>query len=88
MQYWGWSKYRYRQVYKTRFEAKKCACKCVDVCPIDVICRFFNQSWRFMDAYRQGLTGKAVDWVVWKQKLHRKIGQRAMMSIKAVLNTN
>jgi hypothetical protein len=41
-----------------------------------------------MDAYRQGLTGKAADWAVWKQKSHRKIGQRAMMSIEAVLNTN
>jgi len=41
-----------------------------------------------MDAYRQGLTGKAADWAVRKQKSHRKIGQHAMMSIEAVLNTN
>jgi hypothetical protein len=41
-----------------------------------------------MDAYRQGLTGKAADWAVQKQKSHRKVGQGAMMSIEAVLNTN
>ncbi len=41
-----------------------------------------------MDAYRQGLIGKVADWAVCKQKSHRKIGQRAIMSIEAVLNTN
>jgi len=48
--------------------------------------QFFNHSWRFMDAYRQGLTGKAAEWAVWKQKLHWRVRQGAMMSIEAVLN--
>jgi hypothetical protein len=41
-----------------------------------------------MDAYWQGLTGKAAEWVVWKQKVHRRVGQGAMMLIEAILNRN
>ena len=39
-----------------------------------------------MDAYRQGLMGGAAEWAVQKQKLHQRVGQRAMMSIDAVVN--
>jgi hypothetical protein len=39
-----------------------------------------------MDAYRQGLTGHAVEWAMQKQKLHWKVGQHVMMLIEAVLN--
>jgi len=39
-----------------------------------------------MDAYQQGLTGKAAEWAVQKQKSHQRVGQGAMMSIEAVLN--
>ncbi len=88
-QYWGWCKRRYREVYKERFEeAKRAARECLDACPEEVICRFFNRSWRFMDAYRRGLTGKAAEWAVRKQKSHRRVGQNAMRSIEAILNTN
>jgi len=41
-----------------------------------------------MDAYRWGLTGKAAEWAVHKQKSHQKVGQQAMASIEAVLNTD
>jgi len=89
LQYWGWAKHRYREVYKDKFEeAKQNACACLDACPVEVIRKFFNRSWRFMDAYQQGLTGKAAEWAVRKQKSHRRVGQQAMMSIEAVLNTN
>jgi hypothetical protein len=67
---------------------KKAVRECLDVCPVDVIRRFFNRSWRFMDAYRRGLTGKAAEWAVCKQRSHRRVGQQAMASIEAVLNTN
>jgi hypothetical protein len=87
LQYWGWAKHRYRDVYKTRFDqAKKTTRECLNTCPEDVIRWFFNRSWRFMDAYQQGLTGHAAEWAVQKQKSHWKVGQRAMMSIEAVLN--
>jgi len=41
-----------------------------------------------MDAYQRGLTGKAAEWAVHKQKSHRRVGQQAMHPIDAVLNTN
>jgi len=43
---------------------------------------------QFMDAYRWGLTGKAAEWAVKREKLYRRVGQQAMISIEAVLNTN
>ncbi|KAF8590727.1 hypothetical protein K439DRAFT_1611845 [Ramaria rubella] len=58
--YWGWIKYRYRQVPKKSFEdAKKAAFEALDSCPVDVIWQFINRAWRFMSAYQIGLTGKA-----------------------------
>ena len=50
--------------------------------------RFINRSWRFMSAYRLGLTGYAAAWAVRKQRQHRQVSQRAMMSIDAVLTTS
>jgi hypothetical protein len=89
LQYWGWCKHRYREVYKTRIdEARNVARNCLDSCPVIVIRQLFNRSWRFMAAYRQGLTGKAADWAVHKQKSHWKVGERAMSFIKAVLNSD
>ena len=86
MQYWGWCKCRYRQVPKNTFhEAKKAAHAAFDACPTDVIRRFINRSWRFMSAYRIGLTGKAAAWAVRKQKGHRSVSQSAMMHLDAIL---
>ena len=69
-------------------EARRTACECLDACPVDVIRRFFNWSWRFMDAYRTKLTGKAAEWAVWKQKSHQRVGQQAMMSEDAMVIVN
>lgn len=44
-QYWGWVKYRYREVPKKTFqEAKDTAFQYLDACPIEVIQRFINRS--------------------------------------------
>jgi hypothetical protein len=67
-------------------KAKQAALQCLDACPVDVIQRFVNRSWRFMDAYRKGLTGKAAAWAVKKQKGHRAVSRRAYMQLEAVLN--
>ena len=66
--------------------AKKSAIEILNACPPEVIRRFFNRSWRFMDAYQRGLTGRAAEWAVQKQKSHRRVGPQAMMSVDAVLN--
>ena len=86
-QYWGWVKYRYREVPKQNFaEAKEIALCYLNACPTNVIRRFINRSWQFMSAYRKGLTGNAAAWAVRKQKQHRQVSNTAMMSIDAVLN--
>lgn len=85
--YWGWIKYRYRQVPKKSFEdAKKTAIAALDACPVDVIRRFINRAWRFMSAYRLGLKGKVAAWAVRKQKGHRAVSQCAMMHLDAITN--
>ena len=70
---------------KTFDEAKRGTREILDACPTEVIRHFINRSWRFMSAYRLGLTGKAAEWAVRKQKQHRQVSQAAMMSIEAVL---
>jgi len=37
---------------------------------VQVTRRFINWSWCFMSAYRLGVTGKAAEWTVQKQKQH------------------
>ena len=84
IQYWGWCKHRYRQVYKKTFaDAKTTAHECLDGCPVNVIRCFFNCSWRFMETYREGLTRKTAEWAVQKQKSHRRAGEKAMASIES-----
>ncbi|RXW24341.1 hypothetical protein EST38_g1508 [Candolleomyces aberdarensis] len=85
--YWGWAKYRYRQMEKRTFEdAKKAAIQCLDACPADVIRRFINRSWRFTAAYEQGLTGQAAAWAVRKYKGHRTISNQALIRIESLVN--
>ncbi|KIK24654.1 hypothetical protein PISMIDRAFT_29102 [Pisolithus microcarpus 441] len=89
--YWGWCKYtsvlyHYREALKPSFaSAKQAAHEILDSCPVEVLCRFINRSFRFMSAYRLGLTGKAAEWAVRKQKQHRSVSQQAMMMIEAML---
>jgi hypothetical protein len=66
-QYWGWVKYRYREEDKPKFEdAKVLAVRWLNACPTEVIQRFINRTWRIMDGYRKGLTGRALSWAVRK----------------------
>jgi len=62
--------------------AKKTAEEILDACPVMVIQQFISQSYRFVSAYRIGLTGKATEWAVHKQKQHCQVSQGAMMAIK------
>jgi hypothetical protein len=53
------------------------------VCPAEVIQRFINRSWRFIDTYRKGLTGEAAAWAVCKQRSHRAVSKSAMKALEA-----
>ena len=67
-------------------QAKEAALAALDGCPVEVIRRFINRSWRWMSAYHMGLTGEAAQWAVRKQKGHRSVSRTAMMHLDAVLN--
>ncbi|THU86581.1 hypothetical protein K435DRAFT_683373, partial [Dendrothele bispora CBS 962.96] len=54
-------------------------------CPVDVTRRFINRSWRWMSAYRLGLSGKAAEWAVQKQEGHCAGSASAMMHLDAVV---
>ena len=66
-------------------EAKEHAVQFLDACPPDVIRWFINRTWRFIYAYRKGLTGVAAAWVVQKQKGHRSVSEGAMKALEACL---
>jgi len=55
----------------------------LDVCPVDVVRRFINWSWRFIDSYKKGLTGDAAMWVVCKQKGHQSVSESAIKALEA-----
>ncbi|KAF8317534.1 uncharacterized protein EI90DRAFT_2943146, partial [Cantharellus anzutake] len=77
--YWGYAKYRYREIWKTTFaNAKTAVIQCLDACPDETIQKCWRNPWHFMDAYRKGLTGKLAAWAVKKQKSHRAICEDAM----------
>jgi hypothetical protein len=52
----------------------------LDACPTEIIQKFINWSWRFIDAYRKGLTGEAA---ARKQKSHRAVSESAMKALEA-----
>ena len=64
--------------------AKDKAFEVLDACPQEVIQRFINWFWRFIDAYRNGLTGWAAAWVVRKQKGHWSVSEQAMKALEDV----
>src|ERR1044071_3347074 len=61
--------------------AKELVPKCLDACPAQTIRRFFQKTWRYMDAYRKGLTGVMAEHAVKKFTSHRKITKQIMMEV-------
>ena len=84
-QYWGWCKYRYREADKKTFQdAKNAAILYFNACSAEVI-RFINQSWHFRSTYQLGLTGRAAEWAVHKQKQHQSVSRAAMVALEYIL---
>ncbi|KAF9504621.1 hypothetical protein BS47DRAFT_1374374 [Hydnum rufescens UP504] len=74
-------------VFKPTFaNAKEVAIQSLDSCPIETICWFINWSWHFMSAYHLGLTGKAAEWAVRKQKSHHSVAKHVMLAIDSIVN--
>ncbi|KIO29457.1 hypothetical protein M407DRAFT_21355 [Tulasnella calospora MUT 4182] len=83
--YWGFAKHKFRDQCDGTFpQAKTLVPECLDACPLVTIRRFFRRSWRYADAYRNGLTGKMADFAVKKYTSHRRIGARIMMELDMI----
>ena len=54
----------------------------LDAYTIDIMRRFVNRSYKFMDAYRKGLSVKAAAWCVKKQKRYKVISKAAMQAFE------
>lgn len=61
--------------------AKELVRECLDACMVTMIRRIFQKSWRYMDAYRHGLTGLMAEHAVEKYASHRKITKQIMMEV-------
>ncbi|KAF8599613.1 hypothetical protein BDV93DRAFT_449148 [Ceratobasidium sp. AG-I] len=89
--YWGYAKHKFRKDCNGSFlTAKQLVPKCLDACSIITIRRFFHKSWRYMESYRNGLTGVLAEQAEKKYTSHRKVSKRAMMqaSGEAVLQSH
>lgn len=64
----------YRNLADGRFAtAKLLVPKCLDACELITIRRFFQKTWRYIDAYRKGLNARQAALAAKKYKSHRKI---------------
>ena len=54
----------------------------LDACTINIMRRFINRSYRFIDAYCKGLSVKAATQCIKKQKRYRVISEATMQAFK------
>jgi hypothetical protein len=64
----------YRNQSDGRFPtAKVLVPRCLDACELITIRRFFQKTWRYIDAYKKGLDARQAASAIKKYKSHRKI---------------
>ena len=56
--------------------------KALDSVPLITIRKFARKSWRYMDIYRKGITGKLAEFAVKKYKSHRRVPDTIYNEIK------
>jgi hypothetical protein len=54
--------------------AKVLVPQCLDACELITIRRFFQKTWRYVDAYKKGLNALQAAVATKKYKSHRKVG--------------
>ncbi|KAF8694004.1 hypothetical protein RHS03_08251, partial [Rhizoctonia solani] len=80
--YWGYAKQIFWGQCNGSFQlAKDLVPKCLDACLVQTICPFLQKTWRYMDAYRKGLTGVMAEHAVKEFTLHQKIAKQIMMEV-------
>ena len=53
--------------------------------PLITLCRYAQKSWRYMDIYRKGLTGKVAEFANKKYKSHRQVPDMVYDEINNVI---
>ena len=65
----------YRNLADGRFPtARTLVPECLDSCQLITIRKFFQKSWRYLDAYQKGLNTQQAALANKKYKSHRKVG--------------
>ena len=72
--YWGVSKRYAREncVYSWS-GLQKVVPESLDSVPLIIIRKFVRKCWRYVDAYRKGISGKLVEYAIKRYKSHRRI---------------
>ena len=82
--YWGSAKHYTCENCDYTFRGlQKTVLKALDSISIELIRRFANKSFRYMDAYRLGLTGADAEKAVKKYRSHRRIPESWFMDVRA-----
>ncbi|KAF8576700.1 hypothetical protein K439DRAFT_1655209 [Ramaria rubella] len=79
---WGYAKREFSEVADGTFTTARLEVPLsLDRCTTVIIHRLFRKCYRYMDAYRKGLSGKEAERAVKKYKPHWKVGQSIFMDI-------